>query len=154
MSADLNAAAGVIRDRFKTRWMQARSYDEAECEARVQFGATVFDPPAVDEVDEHYEWIRFTILWGDAFELTIGDTDVGENEIVGVLSIAVFVPTGSGEGELETLCSLIRPIFDRLDIENLKFGAPSAPKPGPPAVENDGWEQRVIDVPFTLEETI
>ena len=154
MSADLNAAAGAIRDRFRTRWMQARGYDVDEFNRRVQFGATLFNPPDPDEANERFEWVRVSILWADAFELTIGDQGVGENEIVGVVSIAVFVRSGEGEGELETLCNLIRPIFDRVDLGNLRFGAPSGPKPGPPAVENDGWEQRVIDVPFTLEETI
>lgn len=134
--------------------MSLRGYDLDEFNRRVQFGGTLFNPPDPDEANNRFEWVRVSILWGDAFELTIGDAGVGENEIIGVLSVAVFVPGGAGEGELEQLCSLIRSMFDRMDVGSLRFGAPSGPKPGPPAVENDGWEQRVIDVPFTLEETI
>ncbi|HEX7048654.1 MAG TPA: phage tail terminator-like protein [Longimicrobiales bacterium] len=144
MASELRAKAAAIRAHFATEWKAARGYTDEQLGERVAWEGVDFTPPAS-------EWVRLSILWGDAFEQTMGGPAVGKNEVVGVVSVTLFYPPGRGTGVLEGLADDVRDIFNRAEVSGVRFGAPSGPKP---ARERDGWVQTTVDVPFTVEETI
>ncbi len=144
MGSDLIAAAGAIRSHFKSAWKTARGYSENEFTARVAWGGTHFDPPDSD-------WSRLSFLWGDGFEHTMGGPDRGKNELIGVVTVQLFVPPGEGTGQLEVYADGVRNIFNRQVVSGVRFGAPSGPRA---ASQREGWLQVDIDIPFTVEETI
>lgn len=147
MSSTTNTAAGAIRSRFSTQWASLRSYNAPKLKERVAWDNVPFTPPDA-------EWVRLSILWGDGFEMTAGDTGVGETETVGVVSVQIFTQPGTGSGLAEQMAEDARDIFNRVDLSGsgyvIRFGAPSGPKPA----QRDGWWQQIVDTPFSLEETV
>lgn len=144
MASSTRAHSGAIRTLFATEWKAARGYVEEEFAARVAWPGVPFTPPDA-------EWVRFNILWGDGFVQTMGGPGLGTNELVGVVSIQLFVKPGSGSGALEGYCDDVREIFNRVEVSGVRFEAPSGPRP---PQERDGWLQGTVDVAFTVEETL
>jgi hypothetical protein len=139
MASDVQAAVAAIETRFKDQW------GAAHADVPVQWENVHFDVP-------NTAWVRFTVLLGDAFELTMGNTGAGQNEIAGVVMINLFDKPDIGAGPLKQLADDARDIFNRADVgSNVHFGAPSAPSRGS---GRDGWEQFDVTCPFTVDETI
>ena len=147
MASSLSSATGAIHARFSTQWTTAQGYTAAQLKARVAWPGQTFTPPDT-------EWVRFNVLWGDSFIDTMGGSGAGKNIAVGVVSVQVFVRPGIGTGVLDGLCDDVRDIFQRVELSGadylVRFDAPSPPK----ALIDDEWVGRVVDVPFTAEETI
>ena len=135
MASEIHAAAAAIAAAVEAAWTGRTP---------IQWEGLDFRPP-------NGPWLRVAILWGEAFEQTIGGPGIGKNEVVGVLSLSIFGRPGRGTGELEAYADVLRDAFNRAEIGKVRFGAPSGPRP---AQEREGWIQMVVDIPFTLEETL
>ncbi len=135
MASALDTARKTIEARVKTQW-------EAGLDTTIAWENKKTDPPATGA------WIKVNILWGTT-ELS---TKNGRNTIPGVLQIAVFSPSDTpGMGALHTTADAVRDMVNRLETSGVRFGTPSGPKP---AAASGRWLQRVVDIPFTVDEVV
>ncbi len=134
MASDLDTARSTIENRIKTLW-------EAGEDTIIVWPNTPTDPPDTGA------WIQPSIIWGDGFMTTKN----GRNQIVGVVSINIFAPAGSGTGTLHSTADSVRDMANRVEVTGVRFGAPS----GPRIVPSEGrWIQANVSVPFSVEEVV
>ncbi len=135
MASALDTARDTIEARVKTQW-------EAGLNTTIAWENIKTDPPATGA------WIKVNILWGET-ELS---TKNGRNTITGVLQISVFSPSETpGTGLLHATADAVRDMVNRIEVTGVRFGTPSGPKP---AVASGRWLQRVVDIPFTVDEVV
>lgn len=140
MASDLDGARAAVEGRIEDNW-DTTAYP-------IQWpGQEGFDPPD-DKV-----WIQPTILWGSGSDFTMGQDAVGKNEVAGVLNCNFFQKPGQGLGEMHEAADTFRDLFNRETVGNVRFGAASGLQPaGDPNQQH--WEQRNVEIPFRLLETL
>lgn len=145
MASDLKSKAGAVLKRIEENW----DTDAVP----ISWPGRPFDPP-------DGPWMRVTILWGDGTIATIGGAGSGaENDIAGVLVAQLFDRPGGGAGAIESYADDFRDLFNRIEVEGVRFDAPSGPKAGPGRANigpetDERWIQRTVDVPFEAEDEI
>lgn len=100
-------------------------------------------------------WARCTILFGDAFEATMGDEGEGENMIAGVVVLDLFGSPGAGRGPLLAKADQARSVFNRrtlaTDGDPIEFQPTSGPSK--PREEREGWLMVSLRTAFEAHET-
>lgn len=109
--------------------------------ANVAWPGVDFTPPT--------EWMRPTILWGEAFMESMSSS--GTNTIVGVFVMEFYARPGSGLGTLYGWADAARDLFDRVSVGSVEFAAAAGPLRV--NVDETEWLQVNVRVPFILEET-
>jgi hypothetical protein len=116
----------------------------------VQFEADDFRPP-------DGPWSRITLLWGEGAPESMGTTGVGTNIIVGVLQFDHFDKPDAGTGVITRNADASRDLFNRNELTSggvvVRFDVPSGPTPGV-GPDRDRWQNKLVRVTFTVEETI
>lgn len=135
MASDLDAARETIESRIKTQW-------EAGLNTTIVWPDVATPPP------ESGAYIEPDIIWGDGFI----STKNGRNEIVGLIAVNVYAPTGSGAGTAYATADAVRDMLNRVEVAGVRFQAPSGPRPIPSA--GSRWTQYQISVGFTVEEVV
>lgn len=109
-----------------------------------------FTPPDPDAGPA--EWIKVDLLWGAAEAMTMGLPGSGRarNTIVGVLQVAVFAPRNTAGAVLMAHGDAVRDAVNRVEVNGVRFGVPSAPQPG----DDSRWEMRTVSCGFTVDEVI
>jgi len=96
-------------------------------------------------------WARITIIFGDATESTMGDENVGENQIFGVAILDMFGAPGAVRGQLLVKADDARRVLSRKTIDGVEFGPTSGP--GEPVTDTrDAWLQVSLSTRFTIHE--
>lgn len=114
--------------------------------------AALADPDLIEWPNDEFTppngqvWLAVDILWGDAFEATMEDT--GRNTIVGGIQISVFGPKGNGSTDIMTKAGEARALFNRVEFNGVRCGAPSAPK----RLDDEEWAAVAVTIPFTVDE--
>lgn|GEM_PF-1436510 len=148
MASSIDAYRQAIEAHFNTQWADRTPIAWANVD---------FDPP------DDAEWARFSILWGDAFEDSMGGDGVMENVIVGVVMVSIFGPPGGGLGTLNGHANVVRDTFNLKDLGGgIEFGAVSPPAPRTETISSqtggradEGRGARVdITAPFEVRETV
>lgn len=140
MSSDLKGAEAAVERHLKDGW--------DEFEHPIQWpGQEGFDPPD-DKV-----WIQPRMLWGTGNDFTMGMDQVGKTQVVGVLNCNFFQKPGEGLGEMYEAADTFRDLFNRETIGSVRFGAASGLQPAGDPNQRE-WEQRSVEVPFRLIETL
>lgn len=104
-------AMNAIRSRFKTEVADVLSIP-------VLYDNAPGDPP-----DGEAEWIRFTILWGNASQTEFGGHTAHRDVALAVAQI--FVPAGKGDGRSAEIADAIVPKFRAISIgEGVTFRTP------------------------------
>jgi hypothetical protein len=134
MSAALDAATAAIKQRFDTLY-KATFPNELISYPNARFlpGKTL------------KPWARLTIRWGAGLPETMD----GVNTTAGVIFVSIFVPKGTGEGELLKRANTVRDIFNRQDISGVRCEVAG----GPEMAEDAAWMQSTVKIPFTFDET-
>jgi hypothetical protein len=136
--------AASVRDVIETRFR-----DVLGAWIPVTFDAVTYEPEesggALREL-----WARVTILYGDAFEATMGPEDVGENMLTGVVIIDVFGRPGLGAGPLLEKADEARVLFNSKTIGDIEFGPSSGP--GVPREDREGWLHVAVRTAFEVHE--
>lgn len=131
MSSTLSAAQTAIYDRLNTAWA----------------GSTLIQWPGSPFTTPNNEcWIGVEILWGDSFVSTMEVT--GRNVTVGVIQINVYGPRQRGRAEIMAKADAVRDVFNRVEFNGVRCGAPSGPK----YLSDPEWEALTVSVPFSIEE--
>ena len=130
MSTVIDSARDAIEARIAAQWANTR----------IRWPNVHYTPPDDDS------WLSVDVLWGDGFI----QTKNGRNTLIGVLNLNVFVPTGTGGGDLAELCDDARDMINRLEVSGVRFGAPSGPR-----FSVDGkWRQGTVSVAFSTDEEV
>lgn len=117
---------------------------------RLEFDGVTHEPTDATGALREF-WARIAIRFGDAVESTMGDEDVGENEIFGVAILDLFGAPGAGRGRLIEQADEIRCILSRKTIDGVEFGPTSGP--GEPVTDpREGWLQVSMRTAFTIHE--
>ena len=119
---------------------------------RIQGPNAPFTPPAVNASGTAALWAKIDLLWGDGFATTIGAVGSGaaRNTVVGVLQISVFGPAGKGGADVNAIVDKFRDLFNRQAFGGVRCEVASGPSPA----ENpdSAWWQRILRVPFSVDE--
>lgn len=115
----------------------------------VTFDGVTYEPETSDGTLRDF-WARVTILYGDAFEATMGPEDVGENVLTGVVIIDVFGQPGFGAGPLTEKADEARALFNSKTIDDIEFGPSSGP--GVPRQDREGWLHVSVRTAFEVHE--
>lgn len=110
-------------------------------------GDPPIDHPGITLDPPDGPWVRYRLLWGDGFEVTLD----GLNDLPGVLVLDAFGKPGDGDGAVMTLLDELREAFNRTIIEPIKFSAPSGPRV---IDEKSDWIHYQSQVRFSVLETV
>lgn len=110
----------------------------------------VTSEPEESDGDLREFWARLTVLFGEAFEATMGPEDVGENVLTGVVVLDLFGASGLGAGPLLEKADEARALFSSKTIEDIEFGPSSGP--GVPRDDREGWLHVSVRTPFEVHE--
>lgn len=146
MASSVDAAQKAILARIQSQLASAIGVTLAG----IQYPNTAYTPPAIDATPA--QWAKVDLLWGDAFPATMAAVGSGaaRNTIAGLLQITVLGPLGVGEGDLNALANKFRDAFNRQDFSGVRCGVVSGPSPSPDP--EGAWRQRMLRVPFTVDE--
>lgn len=140
MASELEAKATAIEAFLDENWPEG-------AKTPISWPGVDFDPP-------DGPWLKVDITWGDGFMETIGGSGTGTNQVVGVLTLNLFDVPGQGARQIDGYADELRDLFNRAEVEGVRFDAPSGPKPTRRPNQGTHWLQRTIDVPFAVVETI
>ena len=97
-------------------------------------------------------WLRVTILFGEAYPLTMGGSGGSINEIVGVVQCDVFAIQGNGLGSVVQYADDARTMLNQTTAGSVRLQVASGP------VEVQGGRPDVtqlsVSCPFTIEESV
>jgi hypothetical protein len=113
-----------IEDFFKLAW--------TENPAVYENGLSLEDP----------EWVRLTVLNGNAKQVTMGDDPAFRH--YGLVVIQIFTKPNIGAGRAKQLADLIDVMFRNALISNLRFGVPQIMR-GPSSPD---WYQLNVSIAF------
>lgn len=140
----MSDVAGLIRDPIET-WAKLKLVPWIALE----YDGVTYEPEDSAGALREF-WARLTILYGDAFEETMGPEDVGHNRITGVAVLDVFGEPGKGTGPLTKKADEARAVFNRITLDGIEFGPTSGPSA--PRVEREGWLMVSLRTPFAAFE--
>lgn len=138
MSSALSAAQKAIYSRVRTLWADRTP---------IAWDNVNFTPP--DPGQGPAQWLKVDIAWGEGAAVSMGGAGA-RNTLPGVLFLTVFGPKNAAFGEIMRLCDLARDMVNRVEVNGVRFGVPSAPLPG----EDPRWAMRQVQCGFTVDETI
>lgn len=121
-----------ITDYFNTQWASATP---------IAWPNVRFDP------DEHVEFVRVTILNGDAFQASMGN-DVNDYRHLGIVVVQIFVEPNSGAKRARSLVDSVCSIFRSKYIDDLRFRTPDVNTIG----IREGRYQVNVNCPFYRDE--
>ncbi len=129
--------------------IEAHARDQLLPWIALTFDGVTFEPEEESGALRDY-WVRLTILFGDAFEATMGEEEVGENVITGVAVLDVFGQPGLGNGPLLEKADMVRDVFNRKTLGDIEFMPTSGP--GRPVNDRQGWLMTTLRTPFEVHE--
>ena len=143
-----SAVATTIRDPIETH-----ARDQLTPWIPLTFDGVTFEPEDDSGALREF-WARLTILYGDAFESTMGDEGVGENVLVGAVVVDLFGPPGHGKGPLIEKADQVRDLFNRktFDIGDTEIEFQPTSGPGEPRVDREGYLVVSLRTPFEVQE--
>lgn len=138
MASDTDAARVIVEQLLRAAF--------AEREEPLFFDGTDFGTPS------DTNWLEAAVLFGEAFEDTMGGAGAGGNMIVGVVNVNIFGPRGVGYGDLDRIADIVRNVFNRLTSSGVRFSAPSPAK----RITTEGATDLQVNVScaFEFDETI
>ena len=101
-----------------------------------------FSPPLADP------WVRISILDGDSNQISFGAGDKGNHRHVGLISIEIFVPLGTGEAQARTLLDQALGVFRAVQLSSIICRAPRMS----PGSETQSYYRMSAVVPFQRDE--
>lgn len=105
-----------------------------------------FDNVPFDYPKEKY--VALTVLFGDGFQASLGDTPFFRQ--VGVIMLQIFVPKEIGTKDIGTLADKFRQIFNHKQFEGIITRTVSGPRF---VGETRGWIQYNCDVAFQWDQS-
>ncbi len=134
MGFDATEAAVVAR--FEARW--------TALQPNIPF--TYDNQGEADFITRGAPWVRVTILTGTSTQVAMGSTRRWRR--LGIVTVQIFTPAGSGTGLATRLADTVRDIFEGRTISGIIFRATSLTR-----VEVDAsWMQHNADTPFQADE--
>lgn len=140
----MSSAVASVRDSIETH-----ARDQLASWIPLTFDGVTFEPEDSAGALREF-WARLTILFGDAFEATMGPEEVGENVVTGVVVIDLFGEPGYGTGPLLEKADMIRDVFNRQALDGIEFRPTSGPTA--PRSEREGWLTVSLRTPFEVDE--
>lgn len=142
-TSHLAALRAAIENAALTAWTNA-GYDAAA----LNFSNSHFEPKNLDL------WGSVSIKFGTGIMLTQGThAEGGANELAGVVMVQLFVPSGTGSGDIVAAADVLRDCYNRLHIQtetvDASFGAPSASEPAQDRADPT-WYMMVVSAPFSF----
>jgi hypothetical protein len=129
-----------IRELIETRWQTELSSLTTEYEN------VAFDRKG------NTEWVKLTILDGDAFSATLGSTKKVKHP--GILVASIFTPRGAGSKDSRVIADSISDAFRNTRVINagleIDFGTPT-PSNGDPGDPN--YYMKNVNVPFVAQQS-
>lgn len=130
------AAADTIRSRYKTLVADAETLP-------TQYDNASFTPP------EDSEWSRWTILFGDTTQVSVGATN--QYRTAGIAVAQLFVPIETGDERAMQLADVVFTSFKPVTVNGVVFRTP-----GPPTNEgrDNKWWQYNVNCPFYFDQFV
>lgn len=110
-AADLNTIRSIIEGRLATELAKSPPVP-------VIFSNVPYEPTP------NSTWVQCEVTFDDSQYLTIDD---GDNLIVGLVVINIFTAPGVGSGANYTLGKRIRNLYNRINVSDVYFDAPTGP---------------------------
>jgi|TARA_Y100000033_G_C2724219_1_gene99964 hypothetical protein len=110
-AADLNTIRSVIEGRLATELAKTPPVP-------VIFNNIPYEPTP------NSTWVQCEVTFDDSQYLTIDD---GDNLVVGLVVINIFSAPGVGSGPNYTLGKRIRDLYNRINVSDVYFDAPTGP---------------------------
>ena len=110
-AADLNTIRSVIEVRLATELAKSPPVP-------VIFNNIPYEPTP------NSTWVQCEVTFDDSQYLTIDD---GDNLVVGLVVINIFSAPGVGSGANYTLGKRIRDLYNRINVSDVYFDAPTGP---------------------------
>lgn len=110
-AADLNTIRSVIEGRLATELAKTPPVP-------VIFNNIPYEPTP------NSTWVQCEVTFDDSQYLTIDD---GDNLVVGLVVINIFSAPGVGSGANYTLGKRIRDLYNRINVSDVYFDAPTGP---------------------------
>lgn len=107
------------------------NYSEEKVAIEQYFESNWSHTPIVFENGESIntsEWVRLTILNGEAFQASLGDNPAFRH--IGVVIVSIFIPKDVGSGRALQLADLVDSIFRLATISGIVFRVPQIKKIG------------------------
>lgn len=137
MSAAWDSAFQAIIDHWRLGWVTAPGVPRTP----VHYPNAPFEPPS------GAPWARLTILPGEGQRMSLGGGASRLRRWVGVVTIQVFVPLGTGDAAITALCDAAALLLDETKLlasGPIRFGTPSMR-----VIGRDGsWWQQNVSCPF------
>jgi len=125
-----------LRDRFDTQWVTG-----GQQRTEVAWPNVSFTPP------EGEPWVRFAVRHSGGQLASIGTSPM--HRYTGMVIVEVFVPTGTGDGDIDDLCDAAEAIFrDYRTQQGLRFDSPYTLDMGE---TGGGWYKKDVMCPFTRD---
>ena len=141
--AELDSLAGA----FNTGWVKVKS---AGPPVVYEVRTPVAWPNVAYEPTTGVSWARFTVINGEAQQVSAGAPGNNIVRHVGMAVVQIFVPLHQGEGAARELGDHVITLFRGLTLAGYRF------KPAYVSAQNtavaEGWHQLNVTVPFTRDE--
>lgn len=98
-------------------------------------------------------FVFFEILWGEAFQASIGSPGANTYRHPGVAMAHIFVKTNTGTKTVTEHAGTIAALFRTQHFGGVRCETPSIGRPGPG--DDDGnWYRVTVSIPFTFDATL
>lgn len=139
--SDFAAQTADIRQLFDAAWI---ALDNSI--SHFFDGETV---PIADLKDQ--TWVRMSVLLGDTLQVSMGGGTTGKRiRNIGVASVQIFKPPGTGYGELYRLADNVASIWQVSTIDGIVFRATSAQ----PVQVDETWVMLPVFTPFHVDDYV
>lgn len=131
-----DATEATIVARFESQWSVSQP--------KIPF--TYDNQGEADFITRGEAWVRVTVLPGTSTQVAMGT--IRRWRRLGIVTIQIFTPAGSGTGLATRLADTVRDIFEGRTISGIIFRATSLTR-----VEVDAsWMQHNADTPYQADE--
>jgi hypothetical protein len=137
VSSTLETARADIEGAIETAWAAQTS---------VQYGDRPFAIPASGQ------WLRVSVLWGDATPFTIGGSGSGLNRVLGIVDGSLFAARNAGLGQAVQYADDLRNALSQKVHGIVTFGVCSGPEDV--THEGDAYHHLTVTAPFHVMETV
>lgn len=93
-------------------------------------------------------WLRITILSGSSQQASFGAEDRGRHRHIGLISIEVFVPIGTGEAQARALLDTATDVFRSREFAGILCRGPSVV----PGMTTSNYYKIAATIPFQRDE--
>lgn len=145
----------VVESRLRALWVESPNVLRTPIQFPNVAGLVDKNGTMLTHPPQQAPWLKLDIGWGEGRAATLGTPAL--NELVGVIYLSIFVPSGTGTAALETLKGHARKIFTRYHgglstpVNDLRCQVTSA---GSRTEQDGAWIYSVLSTRFYTFETV